>query len=256
MSINSRGTPFWGIATDLISPGDIFPAIPFGAADFPIQIIRKGYTPKPGYSQPYNLFEHPSQTGSKGSKLSLQGGDDVVAVARISKALFLSWGSEVEEDIRNYEQSGRFGGRAWLAAPVFELSEIPDGEVHRHPEGTKEVSMRQIIAENLTDHCFFLPRLPKDPKNHLGRYADFRKMQAVRMAHFVESGQREATLMPDSYNDMLHQLFRFFSRADVFLHPIDCPHCGGTVTLDVNRFEGQNTTVQAWRDPEQEDDGA
>src|SRR5688572_1283419 len=225
MSISSRGTPFWGKVTKYISPGDIFPDVPFACAKHPLRIIRKSdWNPPPGRRQDiYYLVNPASEAPKPPSKLTAKEGDDAEGIARLLPAMFLSWGSEVEDDQRNIERTGRVGGRVWVAAPVYDLSDLPDDKKYNHPETGALVSMRELVKENRTHHAFYLPPLPTET-NHLGRYVDFKRIAHVRVAYFLDNvGRRIATLMPDALNDMYHQLIRFFTRAEIFLHTLKCP---------------------------------
>lgn len=62
--------------------------------------------------------------------------------------MLLSGGSQIEEDLRNFEKSGRPQGKVWLVAPVFPLSQIPEHQTTEDRETGEKIRVRQIIVEN------------------------------------------------------------------------------------------------------------
>jgi hypothetical protein len=69
---------------------------------------------------------------------------------------------------------------------------------------------------------------------------------SVAVQFFLDAKpSRIATLMPLSKNAMYHQLMWFWTRFELFFHPIKCKACGAEVRLDV-RIEGQNIDVDPW----------
>jgi hypothetical protein len=80
-------------------------------------------------------------------QLSTNQGEETLANTRVGKALFLTWGSEVESTLRVIEHQGRIGKRTWLAAPIYELGSIPAASTDVDPETGVRVPLR--LAETL-----------------------------------------------------------------------------------------------------------
>src|SRR6267142_3669880 len=99
--------------TALLSPGDIFPEIPFSVGVAPLRIARRsGWNPPAGrgtadFRRIYTLPQ--DAAGLQNSTLFTNQGDEALAHTRITKALFLTWGSEVESTLRNIDRNGRIG---------------------------------------------------------------------------------------------------------------------------------------------------
>ena len=250
MITNSRGTPFWGKPTPFITPGDVFPEIPFSAAAHPVQLVKKSpISPKAGYRTNYNVYIFPDEASRLQVDPSKQGQHDLLAQGRITKAMFLSWGSEVEDDLRSIAQSGRTGGKTWIAAPIYQVSELPTDRTFAAPETEAFVSMREIVMSNRTHHCFYLKPLPNAPSDDLGWYVDFRRIGAVRVDHFIaQKDRRLATLMGDTRSELFQQLLLFFTRARLFFGPIMCDKCGTPLNLDMP-IEDQNEEAEPWTEP-------
>lgn len=239
MSTSSRGSPFWREPGEYISPGDVYPQVPVSYLVPPLRVIRR-------YSQNlkqkfdkklYTLhaFGEPDLTHT----LQQKGGDETVSKSRLELGVLLSWGSEIAQDLKSYEQRGKAGGKTWLAAPVFDLGELPDEKKRTAEETGQLLSDRDVVRLNTSSHTFYLPSFPGDPPDHLGRYVEFRKICPVGIEFFTQSANdRIATLTPDAKNDMYHQLMWFLTRKELFFHPIACPNCGGEVPLDLE-MEGQ-----------------
>jgi hypothetical protein len=245
MNTNSQSDAFWAHPDpEEIAPGDIFPEIPFSTSPYPTRVIRKyrqNLPPKHAQNL-HQLFEHPAETETIAPALRLTspGGDDCATTTRVRMGMFLTYGSEVDSDLLDVQQKGKVGGRVWLAAPVFDLSELPD-----HSTGGSR-TMRETVRANDSGHTFYLERFPSDPPDHLGYYLEFRRICAVGMQFFLDGKlNRLGTLMPQSKNAMYHQMMWFWTRFELFFHPIKCKTCGTQVQLDV-RIEGQNVDVDPW----------
>ena len=104
---------FYARPTDILSPGDVFPELPIGTVSNPLKILRK------------SNYNPPAERGTQ-VRIRTQDGEFVVSKGRVGKAMLLSWGSQIEEDLRNFEGSGRAGGKCWLVAPIFPLHQIPE----------------------------------------------------------------------------------------------------------------------------------
>ena len=237
--------PFYAHPAAQISPGDIFAEIPFAVSVAPTKVARNpGYNPKVGrgpadFRQIYTL---PGDV-LLNSKLATQQGEEILGNARVSKALFLSWGSEVDTILRAIGRSGRIGKRAWLAAPVYKLDDIPAGNTEEDPETHEQTPIRDLIRRGNVRDCFYLPPFPGQPPAE--HYADLRKITPVGVQYFLEGiPQRIATLTEGSLNEMFSQLLWSLTRVELFFRPIQC-ECGRQVPIDV-RFHGQNLDAEDW----------
>lgn len=246
MSTNNDSRAFWAHPDpDEIAPGDVFPDIPFSISPYPTQLVRKyrqNLPPKHAQNL-QQLFDVPSQVEAAvpASKLTNPGGDACVTTTRVSMGLFLTYGSELDSDLRHINSGGKVGAKAWLAAPVFPLNEIPDRVI----EGTR--TMRDVIIANESGHTFYLQKFPDDSPDHLGYYVEFRRICPVGVQFFLDrKGIRRATMMPGTKNAMYQQLMWFWTRFELFFHPLKCDVCGSDVKLDV-RIEGQNIDVEPWQ---------
>src|ERR1700687_1660965 len=107
--------------TALLSPGDIFPEIPFSVNVAPTKVARRAGWNPPANRGPADfrqIFTLPQdQAHLTNSQIQTNQGEDTLANTRVGKALFLTWGSEVESTLRFIERQGRTGKRSWLAAP-------------------------------------------------------------------------------------------------------------------------------------------
>ncbi len=159
--------------------------------------------------------------------------------------MFLTWGSDVDSDIAAANQSGKPGGRVWLAAPIHELSSLSDEKKYERPDGTK-LSDRDVVRLQNNFNRFYIPPFPSDDSNHLGRYVDFKKIAPVGIRAFLDGmDKRIAGVTLDALNDLYHHLCWHLTRAEIFFHPITCTHCGYPTRQDI-RFEGQNIVDDPW----------
>jgi hypothetical protein len=239
--------PFYAHPTANISPGDIFPDIPFSIAVAPTRVARThSYTPRTGYgpAEFKRIYTLPHDLPALSNpQLSTQQGEDMLANARFGKALFLSWGSEVDSTLRAIDRSRRIGKRAWLAAPIYDLSAIPSGSTEEDPETHEQVPFRDLIRQGKARDYFYLPQFPEQPPGE--HYADLRKITPIGVQYFLEGqGARIATLTEASLNEMFSQLMWSLTRAQLFFRPIHC-ECGRQVPIDI-RFHGQNLDAEDW----------
>jgi hypothetical protein len=246
MSTNSQNAAFWAHPDpDEIAPGDIFPDIPFSISPYPTRIIRKyrqNLSPKHAQNL-HQLFDYPAEAASvvPAPQLTSRGGDKSSTTTRLCTGIFLTYGSEVDADLADIQRKGKAGGRVWLAAPAFNIADLPD-----QPAGNDSRTLRDIIKANESGHTFYLERFPSDPPEHLGYYVEFRRVCPVGVQFFLDAKtKRLATLMPMSKNAMYHQMMWFWTRFELFFHPLKCKTCGTDVQLDV-RIEGQNIDVDPW----------
>jgi hypothetical protein len=229
--------------TALLSPGDIFPEIPFSVGVAPLRVARKsGWNPPPGrgpadFRRIYTLPGHAADLGA--NNLRAVQGEETLAHTRVTKAMFLTWGSEVESTLRTIERQQRMGNRTWLAAPVYELQSIPENSTEIDPDTGQQVPFRDLIRRGRARDLFYLEAFPGRPPNE-EHYAELRKITSIGVQHFIDATpNRIVTLTQDTLNELYSQLLWSLTRAELFFRPVQCPHCHRDVPLDV-RFHGQN----------------
>src|SRR5208337_240138 len=137
---------FYAHPTSLVSPGDIFPEIPISLVVPPLRVVRKSkFTPKAKFGQQdlRRVFTLPVDSGNLGATtIATKSGEDTLANTRVGLALFLSWGSQVEADEREVSRSGEPKRKAWLAAPIYSLLDIPEKAVVLDPETDENILIR------------------------------------------------------------------------------------------------------------------
>ena len=226
--------------TELISPGDIFPSIPFPIVVSPLKVARRaGHRPRGGrgpadFRQIYTLpEEEPNDL-----HLSTSEGEETLAITRCVKGMFLAWGSDVEDDERRFADRGRVGKRGWLAAPIYRLAEIPGNNTAIDPDTHEPAPVRDLIRRGKILQAFYLPPFPEiEPEDE--HYVSLRDITNVGAQFFREAKpNRIVTLTMDELNELFTQLVWVFTRAELLFRPIQC-ECGREVRVDV-RFEGQN----------------
>jgi hypothetical protein len=238
---------FYSKPNALLSPGDIFPELPVGSISYPLTILRKAdYNPKPerGPQDLRRAFAYPQEEASiKNVQIRMQQGESLVASGRLCKAMLLSWGSQIEEDLRNLENKGKPQGKVWLVAPVFPLAQIPENQSTVDVETGEKILLREVIAGNLSHNYLYLEPFP-ETEDRLGHYVDFRKTTTIPIQYFIDAkDSRICGLHDDGLNFLYSRLMWFFTRAEYFFHPINCQACGAEVELDV-KFEGQNVDAE------------
>src|SRR5216683_139398 len=145
--------------TALLSPGDIFPEIPFSVSVAPLRVARQsGWNPPAGrgpadFRRIFTLPQH--QADLINSQLSTNQGEETLANARVGKALFLTWGSEVESALRIIDHQQRIGKRSWLAAPIYELGAIPQASSDADPDTGEQVPLRDLIRRGKARDAFY-----------------------------------------------------------------------------------------------------
>jgi hypothetical protein len=168
-----------------------------------------------------------------GKDLSLEdsildaAGEQILVAAKMSRAVFLTWGSEVEDD----ERSGKVEKKEWLIAPILPI--LPEAYKQRiSPTGE---TMADAIKGNKSARCFYVPNLIGEAVGDY--YVDFRKICPIAAGH-VRKIARTWRFSPNALNDFYHQLIWFFTRRKVFFEPLECHACGAKVDLNLI-FEGQ-----------------
>jgi hypothetical protein len=228
--------------TALLSPGDIFPEIPFAVNVAPTRVARRAGWNPPANRGPADFRQiltlPQDQAHLTNSQIHNNQGEDTLASTRIGKALFLTWGSEVESTLRFIERQGRIGKRSWLAAPIYELNGIPEANTEQDPDSGERLPVRELIRRGRARDQFYLPPFPGDPLNR-EHYAELRKITSVGVQYFLDGmPNRLVTLTLDTLNEMYSQLLWSLTRAELFFRPVRC-ECGRDVPIDV-RFHGQN----------------
>jgi hypothetical protein len=103
---------------------------------------------------------------SSNNRIETPEGEETLASTRVSKAIFLTWGSRVESTERRIvEDNGRIGKQGWLAAPVYNLNDIPAGNATEDPETHEQVPLRDLIRQGRTRDNFYLPPFPSNPES-------------------------------------------------------------------------------------------
>ena len=229
--------------TALLSPGDVFPEIPFSVGVAPIRVARpSGWNPPAGRGPAdfRRIFTLPQDHAAlTNPQLLTNQGEEALANTRVGKALFLTWGSEVESTLRIIHHQNRVGKRSWLAAPIYELGDIPVASTDVDPDTGAQVPLRDLIRRGKARDSFYLPAFPGRPE-HEEHYAELRKITSVGVQYFLDGmPNRLVTLTLDTLNEMYSQLLWSLTRAELFFRPVRCVECGHDVPIDV-RFHGQN----------------
>jgi hypothetical protein len=226
--------PFYDKAGSLISPGDIFDQLPYTRIPKPLRVARKfsGSLPK-GVGvrgELREVFEYGRDRIDPPPNFKPPG-EDVLCNTKMAKAIFLTWGSEVEDD----QRSGKLPKREWLIAPVFALSALKGAEFTDRLTGQR-VELVEVIQGGKSPKYFPLQPLPGD-SDPLGYYVDLKRLCSLAATHFVNV-PREWRLGSAALNDFYHQLMWFFTRREIFFRAVRCKGCGRFVDLGIV-FEGQ-----------------
>jgi hypothetical protein len=227
---------FFEKAGSKLSPGDILQTLlPFSRLPKPLTAIRKPKINLPPKLQPsihgelrevFEVGRHHPDPDFKFDSV----GEEVVSHARISMAIFLTWGSEVDSDV----SAGKLNKKDWLIAPLFPLAAF-EGRTVSDKETRSQINLATAIREGRSPKYFPLQALPGEFSTDY--YADFRKIFPLAASHF-EGTIRNWRLAPVALNDFYSQLLWFFTRKKVFFGPVPCSSCGAPVDLGVT-FEGQ-----------------
>jgi hypothetical protein len=221
---------FYEPCGSLISPGDILDKLPPVKLPPALRVARKwSYNLPPKYRVTGELHE----VLEIGKNLDLQrsrldsAGEQILVSAKAARAIFLTWGSEVEDD----ERSGKVDRKDWLIAPVIPIT----AELRQQKVPTTNETVIDAIMGNKSPHFFYLPSIPEE--NSIDHYIDLRKICPVAAGH-VRKLDRKWRLSGPALNDFYHQLIWFFTRQKIFFAPLECGACGAEVDLNVI-FEGQ-----------------
>jgi hypothetical protein len=232
---------FYEKAGSLISPGDIFDNLPYTRIPKPLKVARKfsGSLPKSAgrqYSELREIYEYPQNAPTPPFNFD-NPGEEILSTAKIAKALFLTWGSEVESD----ERTGKLHKKEWLIAPLIAFSTITTPDF-RDPRTGEMVNMVQAIKAGKSPKFFALEPFQGDTEQ-LGYYVDFRKLCPLAANNF-DGAPRNWRLNPPALNALYHQLMWFFTRREIFFRQPTCKNCGHSVDLALV-FEGQSIEPDA-----------
>jgi len=229
-------SPFYIAAGPLLSPGDFFDYVPYVRVSDPLRVARK-----PSYSLPktYKITGElreilDPEKHAIHPPLNFEApGEEILVAGKKSRAIFLTWGSEVEDD----ERRGNLHKKDWLIAPVFPLRELENVLVPS--DGTeKKILITDAIRERKSARFFPLAAFPgAAAEDQVGYYVDFRKISTLAASH-LHGVNRQWHLGTQAFDNFYHHLIWFFTRKRVFLGPIACTKCGEQVDLGIT-FEGQ-----------------
>jgi len=211
--------PFYQTSGQLLSPGDIFETQPYIRVPKPLLVARKFNSPKQLKVQGElrEVLNPELHTATPPFDFNSPG-EEVLVNGRVSKTIFLTWGSEVEQD----ERHGDLHKKDWLIAPVFSLLGLRN-------------EAADAIRAGKSPRFFPMPGLPSEQDAEY--YVDFRRICPLAATHFQEV-PRHWRLSPAALDDFYHQLLWFFTRKKIFFGPVNCEKCGSPVDLGVV-FEGQ-----------------
>lgn len=234
--------PFYEKTGSLISPGDLLASLPYVRVPKPLQVARKYRYSLPAKYKVQGDLREILEVGTHVADPEFDfephgEGEDVLSRAKVSAAIFLTWGSEVEDD----ERRGNLQRKDWLIAPVFSLAGLEE----RVPETRtgETVLLGDVIRQGMSPRYFPLRSLPGEES--AGYYVDFRKICPLAATYF-QGVERQWRLAPAALNDFYHQLLWFLTRRRIFFGPVKCGHCGGEVDLNVV-FEGQPIEPENFR---------
>src|SRR6266550_6553145 len=107
-----------------ISPGDIFESLPYARIPKPLRVAKKLTVGLPPRVQAKvrgelrEILDVTIQGSMAGFDFSGQG-EEILSRAKISRAIFLTWGGEVDADTGD----GKLDRKDWLIAPLFLLKD-------------------------------------------------------------------------------------------------------------------------------------
>jgi len=241
--------PFYAHPTALLSPGDVFPRLPFSITTAPLRVARlSGWNPPAGRepAEFRKIFTLPQDAQRLSNlRIETQQREDTLASTRVTMGMLLTWGSQIEADQVRVETQGRVGKLAWLAAPIYRLLDVPADVREQDPETHMLVPLRDLVRGGKCRDYFYLPPFPNRSAEG-DHYVELRKITPVGMQFFVDSrAERIATLTEQSLGDLFTTMMWSLTRAELFFRPVTCPRCAEQVPIDV-RFHGQNFDAEPW----------
>jgi hypothetical protein len=224
--------PFFESTGTLLSPGDLLGPVPYARVPHPLKVARKVSKTLPKnfgiQGELREILDLGVHSPSPGFNFDPPG-EEILTRSPMAMAIFLTWGSEVDDDKRG----PGLHKKHWLIAPVFPLKDM-NQEIKDARSG-KIFRMADVIRAGQSPRFFAMPPLPNELSE--GSYIDFRKICPLSASYF-EDIPRQYRLAAAALNDFYHQLIWFFTRRKLFFGPIECPQCGAPVDLKVV-FEGQ-----------------
>ena len=236
---------FYEKTGSLISPGDIFEVLPYVRVPSPLKVARKVSFSLPQKTEKYKvqgelreILEVGKHTPDPAFDFDpKKQGEEAISSARITKAIFLTWGSEVEDD----QRSGKLHKKDWLIAPVFSLAGLENQKATDQRTG-ETIEVAEATRAGKSPKYFPLQPFP-DQESGGHYYVDFRKICPLSATYFYNV-PRKWRLAPPALNDFYNQMMWFFTRQRVFFEPVKCKACGAPVDLRVV-FEGQPINGEA-----------
>jgi hypothetical protein len=225
---------FWCKAGSLLSPGDLLEEVPYIRTPYPLRIVRKWpQSLPPKYKVHGQLCEtFPLGSYSPTPPLNFSPpGEENVSNMKFSRAIFLTWGSEVEGD----ERSGKLHKKDWLIVPVFPVNDFAGQYLADTVTGEK-IDLMEAVITGKSPKYFPLQQLALESDS--GYYADFKRICPLPAALFSDR-KREWRLGKAALNDFYHHLMWFFTRQKRFFGALNCLACGSEIDLSIT-FEGQN----------------
>jgi|ERR1700682_5517691 len=221
------------------SPGDFLEDIPFSRTRHPLKVARKPNVQVPNIraftGELREIFEVGKHNPTPPFRFSPPG-EEALSNAKKTRALLLTWGSEIDSDLN----SGKKNKKDWLVAPIFPLSDL-NGQF---AQGTR-IEMPKAIRSGAVAKFFLVPSYPTDGQDY---YVDFKRICYVAVPH-IETQTRIWRFNGAAMNGFYHHLIWFFTRKKIFFEPPRCPRCGSTVDLNIV-FESQKAAPE---DPHDDD---
>jgi len=223
---------FYQKTGSLVSPGDLLAPLPYSRVPKPLKVARKISRTLPKSFSIQGELREVLEVGKHDPtpKFSFDPpGEEIISRAQMATAIFLTWGSEVDDDKRG----GGLQRKHWLIAPIFPLANLEIEISDSRAGGT--IQLAAAIRGGQSPRYFPLPAFPGEESK--GFYVDFRKICPLSATYFDDL-PRPWRLGPQALNDFYHHLIWFFTRRKIFFGPIACPKCQAPVDLGVI-FEGQ-----------------
>lgn len=221
---------FYEKAGPLLSPGDVLGLLPYARVPKPIKVARKypgSLRGGPAQGDIRLILEVDKDTPTPPFDFESDG-EEILLKAKMARAVFLTWGSEVDSD----RQDGGLQKKDWLIVPIFPLDRMKGGK--RDSKTGEMISFAQRVEEGRSPRFCPLPPLPGED---VKLYVDFRRICPIAATHF-DAIRPEWHLGSQLWNHLFNHLMWFFTRRKIFFGPVSCPNCSQAVDRGVF-FEGQ-----------------
>lgn len=225
-------------AGSLVTPGDLFENMAYYRVRYPFKVVRKYAKNLPAKLQTGRELKEVFEVGKEAPRPPLNfspPGEEAIGNLKFARAIFLTWGSEVDSDIRD----GNVASRDWHIAPVFPLADLAKHKTI--DESGNSIYVSDAIMQGKSPKYFPLPPNPDEPSPEW-RYVDFRRICLVP-AVYVSASTRSWRLGAPALNGLYVHLMWFFTRKKIFFSLIKCPSCGNELSRD-EAFEGQKLEGQ------------